>query len=51
VEKQFRVPLEGTSTHRIAVGHTIRIVDVTPEVSWGGWCCHKNFLLLMVGPF
>jgi len=29
VEKQFHVPLEGTFTHRIAVGHMIRIADVT----------------------
>ena len=28
MEKQFCVSLEGTSTHQIAVGHTIRIVDV-----------------------
>jgi hypothetical protein len=28
VEKQFHVPLEGTLTHQIAVGHIIRIVDV-----------------------
>ena len=29
MEKQFRGSLEGMSTHQIAVGHTIRIVDVT----------------------
>ena len=29
MEKQFRGPLEGTSTHGIAVSHKIRIVDVT----------------------
>jgi hypothetical protein len=30
MEKEFRVPLEGMSNHQIAVGHTIRIVDITP---------------------
>jgi hypothetical protein len=29
VEKQFHGPLEVTSTDRKAVGHTVRIVDVT----------------------
>jgi len=30
MEKQFCVPLQGVSTHQIAVGHMIRIVNVTP---------------------
>ena len=29
MEKQFHGPLEGMSTHRMTVGHTIRIVDIT----------------------
>jgi hypothetical protein len=29
LKKQFYGPLEGTSTHRIVVGHLIRIVSVT----------------------
>ena len=29
MEKQFFGPLDGTLGHQIAVGHTIRIVDVT----------------------
>jgi len=29
VEKQFRGPLEGTSTHHIAISHTIRTVNIT----------------------
>ena len=35
MEKQFRVPLEGMSIHQIAVGHTIRIFNVTHvPVEW-----------------
>jgi hypothetical protein len=50
--------LEGTSIHRIAVGHTIRIFDICHvavytipwcEASQGSCFCHKNFLLLVVG--
>jgi hypothetical protein len=57
-KNNFNSTLEGTSTHRIAVHHTIRTVDV-PHVpaytipqckaSHGGCCHHKNFLLLVVG--
>ena len=52
--------LEGTSTHRIAVGHTIRTVDLRHvtvytipwcEASQGSCCRRKNFLLLVAGLF
>jgi hypothetical protein len=56
-KNNFYGTLEGMSTHRIAVVHTIRIVDVRHvavytvpwcEASQGGRCC-KNFLLPVVG--
>ena len=54
----FYGTLEVTSTYRITVGHTIRIVDVRHvvvytfpqcEASHGGCYRRKNFLLLVVG--
>jgi hypothetical protein len=57
-KNNFYGTLEGTSNHRIAVGHTIRTVS-TPHVqvytvpqcdaSQGGCCHHKNFLRLAMG--
>ena len=58
MEKQFRGPLEGTSTHRKVVGHRVRNVDVTRagytvprfEASRHVCCHHKNSLLLVAAP-
>jgi len=43
VEKQFCGPLEDTLSHRIAVGHTISIVDITcvPVVPFHGVRFHR----------
>jgi hypothetical protein len=53
VEKQFNGPLEGTSTHGIAVGHTVRNVDVThvPVIPCHDLRLHGSFAVITKIPF
>ena len=53
MEKQFRGPLQGTSTHRIAVGHMVRNVDVThvPVIPCHDLSLHSSFAVITKIPF
>jgi hypothetical protein len=53
VEKQFRGPLEVTSTHWVAVSHTIRNVDVThmPVIPCHDLRLHSSFAVITEIPF